>query len=288
MHHASSSQAHPGVRWWRAPVPGPLLATDGRRRAGDARLLHVAPSEQPVRIIDLNADLGESYGSWVMGDDAGMLDIVTSANVACGFHAGDPRTIRTTVTMAADRGVVVGAHVGYHDLVGFGRRTIDVEPEALEADVLYQLGALDALCRAAGTRVRYVKAHGALYHRVNGDPVQAGALARAVAAFDTSLPLLGAAGPMVEAAREHGLATVGEGLPDRARRDDGSLVARTEPAAVLSDPYAVAAQALALASDPTVASVCVHGDTPNAVALARAVRSALVEHGHALGPFVTP
>ncbi len=127
--------------------------------------------------IDLNADLGESYGSWRMGDDAALLDIVTSANVACGFHAGDPLTMRRTVETAVERGVVIGAHVSYPDLVGFGRRAMDVEPEALEADALFQLGALDAMCRVAGSRVRYVKAHGALYHRVNADARQAGALA---------------------------------------------------------------------------------------------------------------
>ena len=131
-----------------------------------------------MRLIDLNADLGESFGQWTMGDDAAMLDLVTSANVACGFHAGDPRTIRRTVDLAVERGVVIGAHVAYPDLVGFGRRAMDIDPADLAADVLYQLGALDGLCRVAGTNVRYVKPHGALYHRVNADPAQADALDR--------------------------------------------------------------------------------------------------------------
>lgn len=236
--------------------------------------------------IDLNADLGESYGNWRLGDDASMLDVVTSANVACGFHAGDARTIRRTVAMAAERGVVVGAHVAYQDLVGFGRREIDIEADALEADVIYQLGALDAMCRIAGTRVRYVKPHGALYHRVNKDAAQAGALARAVAAYDNSLPLLGAAGPLLAAAAEHGLITLGEGLTDRAYRADGTLVPRTEPGAVHTDPQAVAAQAVALANTPGIASLCLHGDSPNAVHHAHAVRDRLRAEGWDLRPFV--
>jgi 5-oxoprolinase (ATP-hydrolysing) subunit A len=239
-----------------------------------------------MRAIDLNADLGESYGNWKMGDDAAMLDIVTSANIACGFHAGDPRTIRRTVVLAAERGVVIGAHVAYPDLVGFGRRALDIEPEALEADVLYQLGALHAMCAAAGTAVRYVKAHGALYHGVNSDPAQAEAFAAAVAVFDMSLPLLGAAGPLLDAAARHGLTTVGEGLADRAYRADGSLVPRTEPGAVHALPEAVAAQALALAADPAIGSLCLHGDTPGAVGHGIAARAALMERGYVLRSFV--
>jgi 5-oxoprolinase (ATP-hydrolysing) subunit A len=236
--------------------------------------------------VDLNCDLGESYGSWHMGDDAALLDVVTSANVACGFHAGDPRTIRRTVELAADRGVAIGAHVAYPDLVGFGRRAIDVEPDDLEADVLYQLGALDGLCRVAGTVVRYVKPHGALYHRVNADPRQAGAVARAVAAFNPGLVLLGAAGPMVEAAAAHGLRVVGEGLTDRAYRADGSLVPRSEPGAVHHDSATVTAQALTLAALEHIGSLCVHGDTPGAVDHARAVRRGLVDAGYQLASFV--
>ena len=236
--------------------------------------------------VDLNSDLGEGFGSWRMGDDAAMLDLVTSANIACGFHAGDPRTIRRTVELAAGRGVVIGAHVAYPDLVGFGRRAMDVEPSDLEADVLYQLGALDALCRVAGTSVRYVKPHGALYHRVNSDPGQAEAFARAVALYDPKLALLGAAGPLLDSARLHGLRVVDEGLTDRAYRADGSLVPRSEPGAVHADSAAVSAQALALAACG-VRSLCVHGDTPGAVGHARAARTALLDAGYELSSFIT-
>ena len=239
-----------------------------------------------MRLIDLNADLGESFGQWTMGDDAAMLDLVTSANVACGFHAGDPRTIRRTVDLAVERSVVIGAHVAYPDLVGFGRRAMDIDPADLEADVLYQLGALDGLCRVAGTTVRYVKPHGALYHRVNADPAQADALARAVASFDPTLVLLGAAGPLVDAATRHSLRVVGEGLTDRAYRGDGTLVPRSEPGAVHADSEAIAAQALALASIDRVGSLCLHGDTPNAAQHARVVRAALSTAGYELRPFV--
>jgi 5-oxoprolinase (ATP-hydrolysing) subunit A len=239
------------------------------------------------RAIDLNADLGESYGNWTMGDDAAMLDVVTSANIACGFHAGDPRTIRRTVALAAERGVTIGAHVGYPDLVGFGRRAMDIDPEVLEADVLYQLGALSAMCSVAGTRVRYVKAHGALYHRVNADPVQAEALAAAVALFGPALMLLGAAGPLLGAAARHGLRTVGEGLTDRAYRPDGSLVPRSEPGAVHSSADAVARQALALAAVDSIGSLCLHGDTPGSVEHGKAARTALIAHGYELKPFIT-
>ena len=147
--------------------------------------------------IDLNADLGESFGTWVLGDDEAMLDVVTSANVACGFHAGDATTIRRTVAMAAERGVVVGAQVGYRDLAGFGRRRIDMDAADLTADVLYQLGALEAMCRVAGTRVAYVKPHGALYNTAAVDEVQARAVVDAVAAYDPSLPLLGQPGSVL-------------------------------------------------------------------------------------------
>ncbi len=238
-------------------------------------------------LVDLNSDLGESFGSWRMGDDAAMLDLVTSANIACGFHAGDPRTIRRTVELAAERDVVIGAHVAYPDLVGFGRRAMDVDPDDLEADVLYQLGALDGLCRVAGTSVRYVKPHGALYHRVNADPDQAEALARAVLRFNPTLALLGAAGPLLEAARRHGLRVVDEGLTDRAYRPDGSLVPRSEPGAVHVDSVTVTAQALALAARG-VRSLCVHGDTPGAVSHARAARVGLVDAGYELASFMLP
>ena len=248
--------------------------------------------------IDLNADLGEGFGAWTMGDDDALLDVVTSANVACGFHAGDPSIIRRTCERAAERGVVVGAHVAYRDLVGFGRRDVQIAPAELEADVLYQLGALDACCRAVGTRVRYVKPHGALYNRGHHDDAHAGAVVRAIVAYRGDVALLGAPGSrLVALAQEAGLVTVAEGFADRAYRADGTLVPRTEPGAVHHTVAAVVAQALALAVDGTartldgdavavpVRSLCVHGDTPGAVAMARAVRAALTEAGVRVAPF---
>lgn len=242
--------------------------------------------------LDLNADVGESFGRWRLGDDEALLGIVTSANVACGFHAGDPSTLRRTCAVAAGRGVRVGAQVGYRDLVGFGRRFLDVAADDLAADVLYQLGALDAMARAAGTRVRYVKPHGALYHAVVDHDVQAVALVEAVAAYDPNLAVLGLPGSaLLSAADASGLRTVTECFADRAYRADGSLVPRTEPGAVLADPRAVAARAVRMARQHEVVaedgavvavaaeSICVHGDTPGAAGIARAVRTALDEAG---------
>ena len=249
--------------------------------------------------VDLNADLGESFGTWVLGDDEAMLRVVTSANVACGFHAGDPSTIRRTVALAAERGVVVGAQVGYRDLAGFGRRRIDMDPHDLTADVLYQLGALEAMCRVAGTRVAYVKPHGALYTAAAVDEPQARAIVDAVAAYDRTLPLLGLPGSvLLRVADEQGLATVGEAFADRGYLADGNLVPRSQPGALVLDPDAVAARVVRLAVsgevvavDGTVVavdarSVCIHGDTPDAVALAHAVRAALEVAGVAISSFV--
>jgi 5-oxoprolinase (ATP-hydrolysing) subunit A len=248
--------------------------------------------------VDLNSDLGEGYGRWALGDDAALLGLVTSANVACGFHAGDPATIDRTVRTAVERGVSVGAQVSYPDLVGFGRREIDVEPADLTADVLYQLGALEAFARAAGDRVRYVKPHGALYNRIARDPVQAAAVVDAIRRYDPALPLLTLPGSAaMEAAREAGVPAVGEGFADRAYTADGRLVSRREPGAVLQDPGQVAARAVVMATERRVESVdgtevevgvrslCVHGDTPGAVDLARKVRAALEEAGVTLEPF---
>ena len=251
--------------------------------------------------IDLNADLGESFGTWVLGDDAAMLEVVTSANVACGFHAGDPATLRRTVAMAAERGVVVGAQVGYNDLAGFGRRHMDVAPEDLEADVLYQLGALEAMCRPAGTRVAYVKPHGALYHRASVDEVQARAVVAAVVAYDPTLPVLGQPGSaLLRIAASEGLPAVSEAFADRGYLPDGRLVPRSDPGAVLSDPEAVAERVVRIAIDGVVEarggglvdvrarSVCTHGDSPGAVEMARATRAALEAAGVVLASFVAP
>ncbi|WP_408633411.1 LamB/YcsF family protein [Mycolicibacterium arenosum] len=248
--------------------------------------------------IDLNADLGEGFGVWRLGDDDAMLDVVTSANVACGFHAGDPAGLARICRAAAVRGVRIGAQVGYRDLAGFGRRFIDVTAEDLEADVVYQIGALQALAHAAGTAVSYVKPHGALYNTIVDHTEQAGAVAAAVHAVDSALPVLGLAGSaFFAAATGLGLRTVPEAFADRAYTPDGTLVARREPDAVLNDADVIAERVVAMvttgrvtASDGTdlvisAESVCVHGDSPGAVAIAEAVRDALTASGVILRAF---
>jgi UPF0271 protein len=248
--------------------------------------------------VDLNADLGESFGRWTLGDDAAMLEVVSSANVACGFHAGDPATLLRVCREAAAAGVSVGAQVSYPDLMGFGRRFLDVSPADLTADVVYQVGALDALARVAGTRVTYVKPHGALYHAVTVHERQAQALVDALAGLDAGLVLLGLPGSQsLRRAEAAGLRTVPEAFADRAYRADGSLVPRGEPGAVLHDPEAVAARAVRMvlegvvvAQDGSVVrlsagSVCVHGDSPGAVSMATAVRDSLEVAGVRVEPF---
>ena len=249
--------------------------------------------------MDLNSDLGESFGRWVLGDDESMLELVTSANVACGFHAGDPTTLRRTCASAALRGVAVGAQVGYRDLAGFGRRFIDVPPAELADDVVYQIGALDGMCRVAGTRVRYVKPHGALYNTAVHHEEQAGAVVAAVRDYDASLPVLGLPGSaLLGAAERAGLPTVTEFFVDRGYTPDGTLVPRREPGALLDDPEQVADRVLRMITAGTVAAVdgtvvpvraesaCVHGDSPGAVAMARTVRHRLEAAGIRLRPFV--
>ena len=253
-----------------------------------------------MNAIDLNSDLGESLGAWRMGDDAAMLAIVSSANVACGFHAGDPAGLLQTLREAAARGVAVGAHVAYRDLIGFGRRAMDVAHADLAADVIYQIGALQGLGRAAGTQVRYVKPHGALYNTIAHDARQAAAVIEAIQTLDPSLALVALAGaPLVGWAQSAGLRVIEEAFADRAYTPEGTLVSRREPGAVLHDAPAVAARMLQLATQGTVQavdgstvrvradSICVHGDSPGAVAMARAVREALQAHGVAIRPFIT-
>ena len=242
--------------------------------------------------LDLNADVGESFGAWTLGDDALVLDVVTSANVACGFHAGDSVTMRATCRYAAERDVVVGAQVAYRDLAGFGRRFMDVPRDELAADVIYQLGALMAMAGAEGTRVAYVKTHGALYNAVVHHEEQARAVVDAVLAVDASLPVVGLPGSLLlELATAAGLRAVTEAFADRAYTPEGRLVPRTEGGAVLHDADEVAARVVRLARDGVVTavdgslveiradSVCIHGDTPGAVAMARAVRAALEAAG---------
>lgn len=245
--------------------------------------------------IDLNSDLGEGYGAWTMGDDAAMMKIVSSANVACGFHAGDPSGILETLRQAAYHGVAVGAHVSYPDRVGFGRRAMDVAPADLAADVIYQIGALQALCTAAGTRVTYVKPHGALYNTIADDARQGDAVISAIKAVDPSLALMGLAGaPILTRAADAGLATVAEAFADRAYTPSGALVSRRETGSVLHDANLVAERMLQLAtkgtiqaSDGTVLrlqvdSICVHGDSPGAVQMAARVRQVLTAQGVAI------
>jgi UPF0271 protein len=255
-------------------------------------------SRQEV-LVDLNSDVGESFGRWELGDDDAVLEVVTSANVACGFHAGDASTLRRTCETAAARGVAVGAQVGYRDLAGFGRRFIDMDPVELADDVVYQIGALDALARIAGTRVRYVKPHGALYNAVVHHEEQARAVVDAVRAFDPGLPLLGLPGSVLLGLGDKiGLTVVREAFADRAYTPEATLVSRREPGAVLHDPDEVAERVVRMVTVGTITavdgtevrieadSVCVHGDSPGAVAMARRVRDRLADAGVELRSFV--
>lgn len=248
--------------------------------------------------VDLNADLAEGYGVWELGDDAAMLDIVTSANLACGFHAGNPVGLVRTCRAAAERGVRIGAQVGYFDLAGFGRRRIDVDPDELAADVIYQIGALQALARAAGSMLGYVKPHGALYNTIVQDRDQARAVAQAVHSVDPGLPVLGLAGSaFFDEAGRLGLRTVAEAFADRAYRPDGQLLSRREEGAVLHDPDEIADRVLTMvtaghvtAVDGSVIgieveSVCVHGDSPGAVQIATTVADRLRAGGISLAAF---
>lgn len=249
--------------------------------------------------LDLNSDLGEGFGAWRLGDDEALLGVVTSANVACGFHAGDPSIMRRVCALAAEAGVRVGAQVSYRDLAGFGRRFIDVAATELADGVLYQIGALEACARAAGTRVGYVKPHGALYNAAVWHREQAGAVVDGVRAFGP-LPVLGLPGSELLAAAERaGLATVAEAFADRGYTPEATLVPRREPGALLGGVEQVVERALRLAAtgeivavDGTVLSVrarslCLHGDTPGAVEMARAVRAGLEAEGVTLAPFAS-
>lgn len=248
--------------------------------------------------VDLNADLGESFGRWELGDDAALLGIVTSANVACGFHAGDPGVIRGACERAAERGVAVGAQVSYRDLAGFGRRFIDMAPQDLTNDVLYQLGALAGFARVAGTEVSYVKPHGALYNAIVSHEQQAAAVVDAVRRFDPGLAVLGLPGSRwLDLAARAGLPTFREAFADRAYTPEGTLVPRRETGAVLEDPAVIADRCARLARAEPIAtvdggeiaveadSICVHGDSPAAVAVARQVRDRLSDAGMPVAPF---
>ena len=248
--------------------------------------------------MDLNSDLGESFGAWSMGDDAAMLDIVSSANVACGFHAGDAAGILSTLKAAKARGVVVGAHVAYRDLAGFGRRNMDVASSDLVADVIYQIGALQGLAQAAGTTVKYVKPHGALYNTIAQDRRQATDVINAIKAIDASLVLMALAGsPLIGWARDAGLSVVAEAFADRAYTPSGALVSRREPGAVLHDEALIAQRMLTLVREGVIEavdgsmvrvdadSICVHGDSPGAVAIARKIRQRFESEGVQIASF---
>ena len=242
--------------------------------------------------MDLNSDVGESFGNWRIGDDAAILSVVSSANIACGFHAGDPLTIEATAATAAKNGVAIGAHIGYRDLAGFGRRHLECSPDELAADVRYQLGALEAMAGAAGSRIRYVKPHGALYHSMVGHQGHARAVIETIASYNPNLPVLLLPGSIgLDYAAEVGLRGVAEAFADRNYNPDGTLVSRREPDAVLHQTEHVVENMLRLAQDreiiardgtrvPVAAeSICVHGDTPGAVEMAQAVRAALEDAG---------
>jgi UPF0271 protein len=251
-----------------------------------------------VRTVDLNSDLGEGFGAWTLGDDEAMLDLVTSANVACGFHAGDPDILRRVCAAAATRGVAIGAQVSYRDLAGFGRRSIDMPAASLTNDVIYQIGALDGFARVAGSRVSYVKPHGALYNRAVHDEEQAAAVVAAVVAYDGGLPILGLPGSaLLRHAADAGLTSVEEAFADRGYTSRATLVPRSQPGALLADPAEVADRMVRMVNEgwlPSVdgdrvavsaQSICVHGDTPGAVQLARSLREALVAAGFELRAF---
>lgn len=247
--------------------------------------------------INLNADLGESYGAWTMGDDQAMLNIVGSANVACGFHAGDPLSLIRTLRLAAQRGVSVGAHPSYPDLQGFGRRPMRLSDDELHAALIYQIGALQALAQTAGTRVSHVKPHGALHNLAAADAATARVVARAIADVDAHLILLAPAASVLAAVgQDAGLRVALEIFADRNYQADGQLLARQLAHALVGTPAQCAQHAMNMLKAggivsvngsvlPTaIHSVCVHGDGPEAVASAAAVRAALVQEGYRLAP----
>lgn len=248
--------------------------------------------------VDLNSDLGESFGSWKMGNDEQILPVVSSANIACGFHAGDPLGILKTLKQAVQLGVTIGAHVAYPDLVGFGRRNMDLSHDELVADVLYQISALDGLAKVAGSKVKYVKPHGALYNTIAKDQKQAAAVIEAIKLYNPELVLVALAGaPLVEQARAAGLKVVSEAFADRAYNNDGSLVNRRLEGAVLHDAEFVAKRVVSMLKNGGVESIdgvftpiqadtiCLHGDTDGALEMSAAIKTELLKNDIQIRPF---
>lgn len=242
--------------------------------------------------VDLNCDMGESFGAYQLGLDEQVMPLITSANVACGFHAGDPQVLRRSVELARKHGAGIGAHVSFPDLVGFGRREMNATPLEVENDTLYQLGAIGAFCRAAGVPLRHIKPHGALYNMAQKDRTLADAIVRAVVAFDPSLLVFAQPGSALEAAAQAaGLTAVGEVFADRAYNADGTLASRKLPGAVIHDPEQVAERAVLMVTSGSVTAIdgtvvplraetiCVHGDTPGALDLIRRIRERLGDSG---------
>ncbi|WAS05234.1 LamB/YcsF family protein [Gloeomargaritales cyanobacterium VI4D9] len=247
--------------------------------------------------IDLNADMGESFGAYTMGNDEALLDVVSSANIACGFHAGDPATMRKTVRLALEKNVAIGAHPSLPDLMGFGRRAMEITADEAYDLVLYQLGALYAFVRAEGGQLTHVKPHGALYTQAAKQRTIADAIAKAVAKFDDSLTLVGLSGSeLIKAGKAIGLKTANEAFADRTYQPDGSLTSRQQPNALISNADDAARQAVKLACEGTVQTlqgesihievdtICIHGDSPNALELARQIREALTKAGVKIAP----
>ncbi|MFI5285633.1 MAG: LamB/YcsF family protein [Candidatus Dormibacteria bacterium] len=252
------------------------------------------------RMVDLNADLGESFGAYTLGTDAQVMKLITSANVACAMHAGDPRIMDDTVRLSRDSGISIGAHPGFPDLVGFGRRVLDATPREVETDVVFQIGALSGFCRRHSVALEHVKAHGALYNVAVGDPAIANAIAAAVASYDTNLVFVAPFGScLAQAGRDAGLQVALEGFADRAYTADGRLASRRLPGSVIHDPARAAERAVQMIDDGTVETIdgatlpiqvhtiCVHGDNPNAVEILTEVRSALAGRGIGLGSMRT-
>jgi len=242
--------------------------------------------------IDMNCDMGESFGPWRMGTDAEVMPHITSTNIACGAHAGDPTVMRRTVRLAREAGVAVGAHPGFADLQGFGRREMVVDPAEIEDSLLAQIGALATIAKAEGVRLQHVKAHGALYNMAARERPLADAIARAIKAANSSLVMFGLPNsPMIDAGKAAGLKVAAEGFADRAYQPDGSLTPRSRPGAVIHDPAAVVTRAVRMATEGIVLTpegkeialsidtICVHGDTPGAAELTKRIRDALTTAG---------